>query len=330
MRWNPILITAPAAEPVTLTELQAFLKIAGERRPAAFDQPRDDGGEGFQEPGPVAPTVALAGAGAGNVDNGAHRYLVTFITADGETQGGAVSAAVTVADKTVDGKVAVSVIPVGGSAVTARKLYRTIAGGSTYLFLATISDNSTTTYTDNTADSGLGAGAPSTNSTGDAILTALRLAARRFIENLLGRSLITQTWDLFMSDFPSSGILRLPRGPLQSVTSVNYTPDGGSEIAFASSNYVVDTHDDPPAILLKTGTYWPASVLQPGLSVRIRYITGYGLSGSAVPASILIALRQLVAHWYQNPEPLKLAALGIAPFHVRMLLEDDRARFVSP
>lgn len=42
----------------------------------------------------------------------------------------------------------------------ARKLYRTVASGTEYLFLATINDNTTTTYTDSTADSALGVSTP--------------------------------------------------------------------------------------------------------------------------------------------------------------------------
>ena len=39
--------------------------------------------------------------------------------------------------------------------VIARKIYRTKAGGSTYWLLATIADNTTTTYTDTAADASL-------------------------------------------------------------------------------------------------------------------------------------------------------------------------------
>lgn len=116
------------------------------------------------EKAPGAASCALAGAGAGNVDNGVHRYKVTFVTAGGETEAGTASSGVTVADKTADGKVALSSIPTGSAFVTARKIYRTVAGGSVYKLLATISDNTTTTYTDNTADASLTTTAPTTNS----------------------------------------------------------------------------------------------------------------------------------------------------------------------
>lgn len=62
-------------------------------------------------------------------------------------------------------RVSLSGIPTGAYAVTARKLYRTTAGGSTLLLLATIADNTTTTYADSTADGSLGAAVPATNTT---------------------------------------------------------------------------------------------------------------------------------------------------------------------
>ena len=106
---------------------------------------------------------ALAGAGAGNVDDGDHYYKVTFVTSSGESSGSLASDVVTVADKAVDGQVSLTDIEVGPEGTTSRKVYRTEAGGSSYLLLTTISDNTTTTYTDNTADSGLGAAIPTTN-----------------------------------------------------------------------------------------------------------------------------------------------------------------------
>jgi len=175
------LITAATVEPLTLAEVRTHLRIDSSSA----------------EPAPSAPTVALAAVPiAGNVDNGAHRYRVTFVTADGETEGGDISAAVTVADKTVNGKVEVTAIPVGGSAVTSRKVYRTAAAGTTYLLLATIANNTATTYTDNIADASLGAGAPSTNTTGDPELNRLIIGARMKAEEQTFRSLCTQTWDV--------------------------------------------------------------------------------------------------------------------------------------
>ena len=115
---------------------------------------------------PGALTAALAGSGAGNVEDGDHYYKVTYVTLEGETEAGTASAVLTVADKSTNGQVSLTAIPTSSdSRVTARKVYRTKAGASTYYLLTTISDNSTTTYTDNTADASLGAEAPYINTT---------------------------------------------------------------------------------------------------------------------------------------------------------------------
>lgn len=115
--------------------------------------------------GPTDPcSAALAGAGAGNLSDGVYQYKITFYNSslghesnpsDDNTVEQSVS--VTVADHTTDGKVALTSIPVSTDAqVNKRKIYRTTADGAVFLYLATINDNSTTTYTDNIADTSLG------------------------------------------------------------------------------------------------------------------------------------------------------------------------------
>jgi hypothetical protein len=63
-------------------------------------------------------------------------------------------------------RVALSAIPVGASAVIARKLYRTAAGGGALKYLASIADNVTTVYTDQAVDATLGAAPPATDGSG--------------------------------------------------------------------------------------------------------------------------------------------------------------------
>lgn len=116
-------------------------------------------------PAPLSsPEAALAGSGAGNVDDGDHAYRVTFVSGSTETDGGAVSETVTVSDQSTDGQVSLSSIPTDPNGVaTSRKIYRKSLTNTTFKLLTTINDNTTTTYTDNTATSSLGADAPDTN-----------------------------------------------------------------------------------------------------------------------------------------------------------------------
>jgi len=269
------ILTAPATEPLSLSDALAHLRID----------------TGNLEPAPAAPIAALAGAGAGNVDNGAHRYAVTFVTAAGETQAGIVSAAVTVVDKAVNGRISLTAIPLGGVAVTSRKLYRTVAAGTTYLLLATLADNTTTTYTDNIADASLGAGAPSTNTTGNSEIASLITDARRAAEGILDRALITQTWELTLDRFPfysadnTRSEILLPRPPLQSVTSITYTDIDGATQTLASANYKVDTIGEPGRVVPAYGLSWPSTRNEIN-AVTVRYVCGYG-AAATVPADIV-------------------------------------------
>jgi uncharacterized phiE125 gp8 family phage protein len=282
MRYSATnLVSAPSIEPITTAEARRHLRL--------------DSAVG--EPAPTAPTVALAGAGSGSVNNGAHSYAVTFVTADGETERGDTSSSVTTTS--LDGKVSISAIPLGGSSVTSRKVYRTEAGQTTYKLLTTLSDNTTTTLTDNTADGSLGATAPTTNTTEDPEINDLIKAARQVVEEYTGRALIQQTWDLFIDGgFPISGIV-LPFPPVSSVTSVKYTDEDGNQQTWASSEYTVDTNSEPARIVLAYDKTYPA-VRNVIANVEVRFVAGYGTARADVPNPINRALKSILTHLYEN------------------------------
>lgn len=106
---------------------------------------------------PVALSAALAGAGAGNVDDGLHNYRVVHVRPLGDSQPGAATP-ITVVDKAADGQVSLTGIAAGPAGTTARKVYRTKVGApNDYFLLTTIADNVTLIFTDNVADAALGA-----------------------------------------------------------------------------------------------------------------------------------------------------------------------------
>ena len=293
-----VVYSAPTTEPLSVAEALAHLRIDA----------------GNQEPAPVAPVAALVNpAAAGNVDTGAHRYLVTFVTAAGETQAGTPTAAVTVADKAVNGKVSLSAIPTGGGAVTARKIYRTMAGGSVYYLLTTVADNTTTTYTDNVADSSLGAGAPSVNTTADPTISALIRAVRQYAEQETGRYLITQTLDAYLDEFPRyenqifNKDIRLP--PLQSVSEITYTDSTGVTQTLPTDEYRVDQYSEPARITPAYGYSWPTTLCQSN-AVKIRFIAGYGLA-SSVPDGIKQWMLLRIATLYENRSEIVIGSGGM-------------------
>lgn len=114
----------------------------------------------------TAPTTltAVAGTASGSLDaSAAYGYKVTYVTGFGETNPSSNTAVTT----TSTGSVNLSAIPVSSNGnVSARNIYRTVGGGSSWLLLTTLSDNTTTTYLDIIADGSLGAAAPTRNSAG--------------------------------------------------------------------------------------------------------------------------------------------------------------------
>ena len=108
----------------------------------------------------TAPVAATSSAG---VLSGVYSYKVVYVnTATVSGNPSPVSNTLTVAGGVVIGLTGISVAP-QSFGVASRKLYRTADAGTTYKLLATIADNTTTTYADNIADAALGATAPSDN-----------------------------------------------------------------------------------------------------------------------------------------------------------------------
>jgi hypothetical protein len=105
---------------------------------------------------PTAPVASLV-ASAGNLGVGKYSYKVEFVTSIGNSMPSDASNVIT----TIAGSTQISLasIPLGPTGVsyttTARKIYRTLVGGSTYKLVGTISNNTATTFTDNIADGSL-------------------------------------------------------------------------------------------------------------------------------------------------------------------------------
>jgi uncharacterized phiE125 gp8 family phage protein len=144
----------------------------------------------------------------------------------------------------------------------------------------------------------------------DDVLNSLIVAARNYAEDYQNRPLITQTWELWLDDFPLHDCMpiRLKAG-LQSVTSVKYYPDGGVETTFASSNYIVDSADYVGKIVLNEDYQWPSEDLRAANGVCVEFICGYPIKdlglitedpAGNVPEMTKTALKIWVAYNFEN------------------------------
>lgn len=112
-------------------------------------------------PTPAAPAGALAAST--NLGVGTYKYAVTFVDEVGETVPGSQFTIVTTGGNQAVNLTAIPTGPTSTSSIPLtkkRNIYRTTVGGAQLKFLATLNDNTTTTYNDSTVDGSLGANAP--------------------------------------------------------------------------------------------------------------------------------------------------------------------------
>jgi len=144
-------------------------------------------------------------------------------------------------------------------------------------------------------------------------------AAREHVELFTGRALINQTLLYSLPEFPAcdDGVIRLPKPPLASVTSIAYVDtDGASQTV---DSWQSDIRSSPGRIKPAYDASWPATrdVLN---AVTITYVAGYGASGSSVPADIRKALLTLILHFYDERAAIIAGAAAETPKAVDSLL----------
>lgn len=148
-----------------------------------------------------------------------------------------------------------------------------------------------------------------TDTAQDALITSLIQAAREHAETALThRAFITQQWRLTLDEFPAHDLfIRLPKPPLVSVEAVRYTDGNGALQVWDPANYAVDTGSLPGKIDLGYGLYFPIGRYQAN-AIQIDFTCGYGAAAD-VPEAIKTAIKLLVAHWYENREPVNVGNL---------------------
>jgi uncharacterized phiE125 gp8 family phage protein len=113
-------------------------------------------------------------------------------------------------------------------------------------------------------------------------------AARRMVEQELGRVLITQTWYVYLDKWPSSRFIELPYPPLASAT-VKYRLEDDSGYDNTFSDVIADLITEPGRVVLAADEYWPTGTLYPVNPIQVEFGCGYG-AASAVPSGIKSAI----------------------------------------
>lgn len=125
----------------------------------------------------------------------------------------------------------------------------------------------------------------------NAYVTRLMTASWRRAERKTRRALFAQQWRLSLDRFPVSGVIVLPKPPLQSVDSITYVDEDGVEQTWGGSPlpYVVQAPSGPTAgyamVRLAYDGTWPTARCQPG-AVTVTFTCGYPATGSPAVADV--------------------------------------------
>lgn len=169
--------------------------------------------------------------------------------------------------------------------------------------------------------------------TEDNYVLALILAATEVCEELTGRAFMSRDFEMWMDAFPADSAysnrwrdgvteepiyhlancrrwIELPKGHASAVASIKTYDDDDTESTFSTSFYRTDFVSEPARITLKRDALWPVA-LRPTSAIKISFTAGYGTAAD-VPNAIKHAVKYLVAHAFENREPVIVGSISKA------------------
>lgn len=157
----------------------------------------------------------------------------------------------------------------------------------------------------------------------DATIARLARVARSMIEGKVSRALMDQGIRLELPAFPVSGVIRLPRPPVISVTSVHYRDTAGATQTLDPSLYVFTADELTPRITIADGAAWPETQTHPA-AVFVDYRAGFGTTPEAVPEDLRHAILLTVEHFYANRGATVEGSRNVLPLGVDALVDRYR------
>jgi uncharacterized phiE125 gp8 family phage protein len=152
----------------------------------------------------------------------------------------------------------------------------------------------------------------------DGLIAGLTKAARLVVEGASQRILTASRWQILLDRWPRDRVIRLPLAPLLALERIRVFTGAGQSVDLPTTSYEADAASDPPVLVVSPTA--PAPAL-PRAGIRIDLVAGFGPTGEAVPEPLRLAVKMLVARWFENRgdgpgEPvLPLEAMGlVAPF----------------
>lgn len=164
----------------------------------------------------------------------------------------------------------------------------------------------------------------------DALFSSMITRARRQVEELTGRALISQTWTATLDRWsdelqavdafpfytsPTHRRVKLRPAPVASITSL--VVDG---VTITAGNYALRGNE----LWIKPDV--ADSTADLGGGIVATFVAGYGAAATDVPESLRLAMLMLIAHFYENREATSPAGIyhQVTPFGFENLITPYR------
>lgn len=159
----------------------------------------------------------------------------------------------------------------------------------------------------------------------DALIASLITTSRLHIEAALDLALIDQSWTWSIDAWPRRKPLILPLRPVSAVTSIAVLDESDAAHQLSPSDYLLDGNAVPARLVWRNPAGPPAPA-RPANGIEIAFVAGFGSSADNVPSPIRQALLLLVAHWYEQREPV---AAGTGAMPIPTMISELLAPFRS-
>lgn len=136
---------------------------------------------------------------------------------------------------------------------------------------------------------------------------------------IVGIALLQQSWRQDFPEFPNSGVLRLPFGPLMSVDAITFLPsDGGQQQTLDPAAYSAHSDYISPFVNRADRAVWPATARHPA-AVSVTFTAGRA-SAEMVHKNIKRAALLLIGQWFSQREAGSAGPGLEIPFGVTRLI----------
>jgi uncharacterized phiE125 gp8 family phage protein len=154
----------------------------------------------------------------------------------------------------------------------------------------------------------------------DDLITALIASSRIHVEAQTRRALVSQSWRITADAWPIDGRLPVRPTPLLALTAVRvYDCDGAAQM--------VDLQAFVPDLAASALAFLPWALPQPGqiaAGIELDVSVGYGAAAADVPEPLRLAIKILIAHWYENRGLAAVGTVTVLPTTAAALLAPYR------